>query len=77
MPASGECDESVLPDFVLGIRLNRDPVAPAVLPSTLQAPEEVQGAVLPFTGSANLLPFVMVSLAMVTVGGTTLVRRKK
>lgn len=73
MPASGECEEDVLPDFVLGIRLNNDPVAPAVLPNTLQAPK---GAVLPFTGG-NLLPFLLVGTAMVGVGGTTLMRRKK
>ena len=77
MPASGECNESVLPDFVLGIRLNQDPVAPAVLPNTLHAaPEGVAGAVLPFTGG-SLLPFVMVSLATLSVGAASLIRRKK
>jgi hypothetical protein len=73
LPANGVCNPSILPDFVLGIRVNRKPVAPAVLPARVNKPA-VAASLLPFTGG-NLLPFVLVSVGLIGAGVPALRRR--
>ncbi len=78
MPANRKCNPSVLPDFVLGIRLNNNPPPPVVLPKTVSAAPSspaVAASVLPFTGG-DLLPFVLLSLGLMGAGLPALLRKR-
>ena len=77
MPANGVCNPSVVPDFVLGIRVNRPPVQAAVQPAVVKQPAPaVAASLLPFTGG-NLLPFVLVSVGLIAAGLPALRRRNQ
>ena len=77
-PANGLCTPSVLPDFVLGIRVNRPPVQAAVQPAaSIKNPAPaVAASLLPFTGG-NLLPFVLVSVGLIAAGLPATLSRKR
>ena len=76
MPEDGVCDE------VLGEIIDRDPKpvfpgGPVVAGEVLGKPEAkpaVAASVLPFTGG-NMLPFLIVSMALMGIGGVSLRRR--
>ena len=77
MPANGKCNPSLVPDFVLGIRVDRKPVAAAALPAVVNKPAPaVAASLLPFTGG-NLLPFVLVSAGLIGAGAPALRRRSE
>ena len=65
-------------DNVLGVRVSAAPaVAPAaVAPAVVEAAPEAAGAVLPFTGAADLLPFVAVALMLIGIGALSLRARR-
>ncbi len=67
------------PTEVLGIRVTAGApaaVAPAAVAPAAVAPAAVaQGGVLPFTGSADLIPLVATGLLLIAAGALSLRRR--
>lgn len=63
------------PDEVLGVRFSAAPsvaAAAVVAPAATAAAPEAAGAVLPFTGPADLLPFVAIALMLIGIGALSL-----
>jgi hypothetical protein len=65
-------------DSVLGTRVTAAPevAAAAVAPAAVSAAPEAAGAVLPFTGSSDLLPFVALALMLMGIGALSLRARR-
>jgi hypothetical protein len=55
-------------DAVLGVRVSAAAQPAAVAPAAVAAAPAAQGAVLPFTGSSDLLPLVAVGLMLIAAG---------
>ena len=73
-----EKNPSTPEDNVLGIRVSAAPaVAPAaVAPAAVAAAPEAAGAVLPFTGASDLLPFVAIAMMLIGIGALSLRGRR-
>ena len=75
-PEEVEVDESPAAptvDAVLGVRVSAAAAQPAaVAPAAVAAAPAAQGAVLPFTGSSDLLPLVAVAMMLIAAGALSL-----